>query len=127
MIAEDLLCQGLVMSEGQTSRVATGVWLLHELQETDDVLVIKSIAMELFQQVEGDLRLMLFNGFADCAQIASQTDGVDFVTEPLERSDHVPLCLPGKYLRWRKPVDACRWHQIFVDQHDNPQLVLWCH
>ena len=87
MIGEYLFCQRLIMGKSQTSRVAARVWLLHELEEADDVLIIKSIAVKFFEKVEGNLRLVLFNGLSNCAEIAAQPDRIDFVSQFLSCDD----------------------------------------
>ena len=60
MEGQNFLGQWFVMSQQQTTRIATGVVLLHQFQITDDVMVVDTDAMKLFQQVEPDVRFELF-------------------------------------------------------------------
>ena len=60
MEGENFLGQWFVMSQQQAARITTGIVLLHQFQITDDVMVIDTDAMKLFQQVEPDVRFELF-------------------------------------------------------------------
>ena len=58
MVGEDLLGQRLVVRECQAARIASRVRLLQQLQVADDVLIEQRVAVELFEQVECNLRLV---------------------------------------------------------------------
>ena len=59
MIRKDHLRQRLVVGEGHAARITTGVCLLHQLEITDHVLIVKRITVKLFEQVERDVRFVL--------------------------------------------------------------------
>ena len=69
VVGQDLLAQRLVVRQHQAARIAAGVRLPQQLQVADDVLVVEGDAVELFEQVEGDVRLPLFDFLADLAQV----------------------------------------------------------
>ena len=56
MVGENLLAEGLVVQKSIKPRgLPAGIRLLHQLQVTDDVLVVNRYAVEFFEQVEGDI------------------------------------------------------------------------
>ena len=46
------------MRERQSARITTCIRLLHQLQITDDVLIVKRITMKLLEQIKGNVRLV---------------------------------------------------------------------
>ena len=60
MIGENLFRERLVFRKGQAARVASRVGKLHQFQIADDVLVEHGLAVKLFDEIEGDVRLVFF-------------------------------------------------------------------
>ena len=84
------------MRNGQAARIATGVRLLHQLQVADHVLVVQGIAMKLFQQVKGDVGLVLDERIADDTEVVIDTNRVYVMPHLLYRRDDVPFRLPRR-------------------------------
>src|SRR5262249_23210531 len=91
VVRQNLIAQSLVARQRQPARVAAGVFLLHQLQETDHVLVEVGVAVELFEQVEGHVRLTHLDGLAYHAEFATHPDRPDLVPHVTERGDNVIL------------------------------------
>ena len=93
MIGEDLLGQRLIAGKRQPARVAAGVGLLAQLEIAHDMLVEMADAVELLDEVEGDVRLVRIDGAADGREVVRNADGNDLVPELLDRIAHVELGL----------------------------------
>ena len=64
MIGQQLLRQHLVPRQQHAARIATGVRLMHQLQERHHVLIVSDDAVELLQQIEHNIRLPIDDGAA---------------------------------------------------------------
>ena len=65
--------QGFVVGQQQAARVAAGVMLLHQLQVTDDMVIIDTDPVELFKQVEVNMGLEVDDGPANITQVIVDT------------------------------------------------------
>src|SRR5262245_15519558 len=122
VVRQNLIGQSLVARQRQPARVAARVFLLHQLQEADHVLVEVWIAVELFEQVEGHVRLTLLDGVADHAELATHPDRPHLVPHVTECGDNVILCPPLFLLLALHTVERFRLDQIFAHQHNDAQF-----
>src|SRR5581483_5226417 len=58
VISEHHFRERLIAANGQASRIATRVRLLHQFEIADDVLIVKWVAVKLFEQIESDVRFV---------------------------------------------------------------------
>src|SRR5205085_57569 len=70
MVGEDFFGERLVVRDRQAARVAARVLLLRQLKVADDVLVEERVAVELFEEIEGDMRAVVVNGDVYDAKLA---------------------------------------------------------
>src|SRR6185503_16350670 len=122
MIRKNHLREGLVVGEGHAARVTTGVSLLHQLEITNNVLIVKWITVKLFEQVESDVRLVFEQRVADVVELVVKTDGIDLVAHLLQRRDHVEFSSVFCFFFVGKTVQRIGRHEVFVDEHDNAQF-----
>ena len=61
MIGENFFRERFVVRERQPARIATGIGLLQQFKVADDVLVEERLAFEVFEKVEGNVRLVFFD------------------------------------------------------------------
>ncbi len=87
------------------------------------MLIVKRIAVKLFQQVEGNVRFVFQQSVADDAQVVVNADRVNVVADLFEGRDHVPLSFERRNFFRGEIVDAFRRHQIFVTKHDHAQFL----
>ncbi len=72
MVMNERLRQVLASRQHQATWIATGIGNAHQLEITDDVLIVDDFAVELLEQAESDIRL----------------PAVDFITDGLELVMH---------------------------------------
>ena len=85
MIGEQHFRQRLVVGQGHAARIAAGVCLPHQFQITNDVLIVKRVAMKLLEQIESDVRLVLHQCIANYVQLVIEPDRVNIMAHLLER------------------------------------------
>ena len=96
---------------------------LQQLEMADDVLVEDRHVVEPLEQVEGDVRLPLFVGAADVAEVVVDGERPHLVAEPRQRRDDVVLGAPGRRRDVGAFFDLLRRHQMPVHQREHAQLV----
>jgi hypothetical protein len=122
VVGEDLLGQRLVGRQRQPERVAARVGLLLEHKVADHVREEEGVAVELFEEVEGDVGRAILDGLADDAEVAVNLDRPDLVPQLAQGRDHVVLGAPH-FLRL--VLDACervRRDTAALDERDDAQL-----
>ena len=118
MEREELLGEDFVARQHQPPRVTAGIGHVQQFQIRHDVLVVDRHPIELFEQIEGDVRLPVFDGRAQHAEIALDPQRRDVMAELAERGDHIVFRLPlgaGHVL----PGEGLGRHQIFVHQDED--------
>jgi hypothetical protein len=75
-----LFGQRLVARDHHAARIAAGVRLLHQLEERDDVLIVRDNALKLFEQVERDVGLPIRDRGAQIRKIIQQPERAHFVS-----------------------------------------------
>src|SRR5262245_51380526 len=104
------------MRQRKTARVAARVFLSAQLKIADNVLIKQWVAVEFLEQVECDVRLVLFERLPDWGQIALQTDGLSLVAHALECRVDVELGLPELDLLLGITIQRVRRYQVLLDQ-----------
>ena len=122
MIREDHFCKGFVMREGHPSRVAAGVSLLHQLEITNHVLVVKWIAVKLFEQVEGDVRFVLHQRITNYVELIVESDWVDLMSHSLQRGTHVVLSFYFDLFFITEAIERIGWDEILMHQNNDAEL-----
>ncbi len=85
VIRKDLLGQRFVVRQQQPSRIAARVMLPHQFEIADDMMVVNSHAMELFEQIEGDVGLEIPDCSTNIAQVVTDSQRQDLVSNIPQR------------------------------------------
>ena len=95
-----------VPRQHQPTRVTAGIGHMKQFKIRHDVLVVHRHPIELFEQIEGDMRLPVFDGGAKHPEITLDPQRLDVMPELAERGDHIVF---------RLPLGAC--HVLPVERH----------
>jgi hypothetical protein len=123
MKCQELFRERLVARQHQAAWATAGIALAQKLQITDDMLVVHRNTVEMDQQIEGDIGLELGEGAPHRPKVAADAEPMHFVTQLLERLDHVPLGAKVRQLLVRQTADVRGGHQVFVHQDDDFELL----
>ena len=84
-------CRARALARGDCSRCT----VVAQLEMARHMLVEMADAVELLDQIEGDVRLVRVDGAADGGEIVGDADGQDLVAERLERiaTRRIPFCV----------------------------------
>jgi hypothetical protein len=94
VVGEDLLGERLVAAQHEAARVAARVGDAQELEIRHHVLIVRRQAVELLEEIEGDVRLPLLDRLADDPQVAPDPERAHLVAELAQRAHDVVLRLP---------------------------------
>src|SRR5438445_7729216 len=98
VMGEHHLGKGFVVRDRESAWIAAGVRLLHQLEVTNDVLIVERIAVELFKQIESDMRFEFEQRIANDAEVIVNADLIDFMAHFPEVGNHVPFRFERGYL-----------------------------
>jgi hypothetical protein len=120
--AQDLLGERLVVGQQQAARVDAGVGHVAQLQEAHHMGVVEADALEVQQQVEGDVGFELLDRLAHAGQGVRHAQDVHLVTHGLQGASHVVLGLEGLDLLLGEALDGLRRDGVLVHQEQDAQL-----
>ena len=120
MEGEQLLGEDFVARQHEPPRVTAGIGHVQQFEIRHDVLVVHRHPIELFKQIEGDVRLPLFDRRAQHPEIALDPQRRDRMPELAQRGDHIIFRLPLGAAHVL-PREGLRRDQIFVHQHENAE------
>ncbi len=123
MIGQDFLGQALVASQHQAARIAAGVGYPQEFKVGHDVLIIDRDPVEFLEEVEGDLRLPLFDRLPNHGQVIAQAQGLHLMSHVPERRDDVILRLPLDGREIHTFPGLLRRDQVFVHERQDAEFL----
>src|SRR5213075_3132657 len=77
MVRKDLFREGLVARERQASSIASRIRLSQKFEVAHHMLVEQGIAIKIFKQIEGNVRLKFLTCLLNDSKIARHADDVD--------------------------------------------------
>src|SRR5262249_23266318 len=104
-----------------TTGITACVGLLHELKETNHMLIINSITMELFQQIEDEMWLLFLQSFPDDTQIIVKTDRQHLMPHFSKGGDDIIFSFPGLDLRFGQTFNGLWGYQTLPNQYNDAQ------
>src|SRR5437762_1610798 len=113
----------LIVGQSHASRVAACICLLHQLQITDNVLVIERITVKLLEQIECDMRLVLHQRITNYIQLVIKANGINFMTHLPESRGDVIFSLDFKFLFLAETIERVWRYKVLMNENDNPQLL----
>jgi hypothetical protein len=123
MIREDHFRQGFVVGQSHPAWIATGIRLLHQLEITNDVLIVERVSVKFFEQVKSDVRLVLKQSVADDIQLVVKPDGINVMAHFFQSRNDVKLRLDFQLLFFAQAVERVWRQKVLVSEHDDSQLL----
>jgi hypothetical protein len=80
------------------------------------------VAVELFEEVEGDVGRAILDGVADDAEVAVHLDRPDLVPQPAQGRDDVVLGAPHFLQLVLDAFERVRRDAAALDEHDDAEL-----
>ena len=124
VIRQDLLGQRFVPGQRQPARVGAGVGLVDQLEIADDVLVARRDAVEIFDEVEADMRAERRGSHrTSTARSRLHADRPHFMAQGAKACEHVVLGLEWRDVRWRSVRSTeCRRNERLVHHHQDAKF-----
>ncbi len=122
MEREQLLAERLVTRKQEPAGIAARVGLTHQLEECNDVLVVRNDSVEFLEQVEDDVRLPLGNAAAHLGEAVEHAETAYVMAARAQRTRDVVFSTPLLDLFVAMAFERFRGHQARVHDDERAQF-----